>query len=274
MKIKNILISILLFMLIHANVSASLWSIKLFNIVEFNFYNNYEEELSSICTDDCYIEDIEEELIEEEIILPKVTYISDPIDKITFVNDKVYMYLSDFDFNISKNTLYINWYMVNKSLTKERHYSDDNYNVYSLDEDDISSYIFNWYNKIYFKNVKTYNDTIVYYYYYWDLFEYDGVSNLIKCNWNLDKIILKDWSWDEIYNKDNLWKYHNITYKRDYEELKKWYYNAEIYCSNPVKDLYFIWNFTFNYNSRYDQATHYTSYGEYYDETQYNILKK
>jgi hypothetical protein len=82
----------------------------LFNIIEFNFYNtgNNEEliECDELCSNSDKTEEIKVE--EKEIVFPEDVIISDPIYKTEFVNDKLYIYISDLNFKISSNILYIN----------------------------------------------------------------------------------------------------------------------------------------------------------------------
>lgn len=276
MKIYKIVLTLVILLTFTSTTNASLSSINIFNLIEIKFNNHNDTFSDEEKSDNLPIENVESnEEAEKEIIETIVEEkIEDPIYKISFINNKMYIYLSDLDFKISQNTLFVNWYKVDFDLYREKYYSNDNYNVYSIDENRISNYFFEWDNIIYFKNNKTYKNSLNYYYFHWDLFTFDWVYSRIVCNWDIDRIIFSNWYWEILYDKKDLWKYHNITMLNSYQDLDKWYYNAEIYCSNSVKDLYYIWNFSFNYNTMYDQATKYTSNWYFYDANQYESLVK
>lgn len=270
MKLKYIFIFISLFTLCLWSVTASFTNVKFFNLVEFNFYTDDKTDSHSSIIDEKEpsIEEKEEIIVYEDIII-------DPISKVDLVNNKLYIYISDFDFIVWNNTLYINWFKVADKLKKERYYSNENYLVYSIDKKYISTSIFEWDNDVYFKNNKTYDNTLKYSFYYWDLIEYEWITKRLKCNWNIDKVVLFDEYGKIIYDKNyNIWSYYNITLKTKNQELSKWYYMAKIYCSNKIKDLYFVSNFNFNYNTRYNLATNISMYWDYFTKDQYFKIKK
>lgn len=270
---KQALISIILIfsLLIPSMVNAaSISRITLFDIFDIyiNTENNDENQINKNIKSIIEYEEQDYEFEYEE----KVDLV---IFDIQEVNDEFIIQLDKKGYeNLSGYQLYINGFLINTRLEKEKYYSDAAVQWFSIEKDQIQNAIFDGYNTFYFKNERTGINGQKYKYFFGPLVTYDNYYRQAKCNGSLDRVILRNASGEIVKDLENLHsKRINLTTNARKRALKSWYYDAKVFCSSQDKDLYYIFDIGFNYK-QYSNRNYGVSYdGEYYEQGQYNKIK-
>lgn len=271
---KNIILITIFFISFFPCYSyAEISSINFFNFFEIKFNNNKKIDNTYINQEKKWEQDKmldEEQEYEFEYQLKNKMDILD----VSFINNELLISLKNNDFELLNYYFYINGVRIKTKLIKEKYYSDIQQITYSIEKKNIQHAIFNWDNEVYFKHIKNGLNSKKYTYFHWDLADYDWYTQQVSCNGLVDKVIMRDAYGKEIYVKTGeLGNKINIVTLTNKRTLDDGYYEAKIYCSNSIKNLYFIYNISFKFQEYNSTARWETYYGDYVSQELYEKQK-
>lgn len=266
---KKILIIVLLFLFSFPNIAhAKIDSIRLFDFIEIKFLNPENKNENTVKPTEP--SDPEFEYVFEEELVNDIT-----INEAKFINDYLYIFVDIKSQNIYDSDLYINWFLMKEKLKKDRYFTNNNQIAYRASKDRFESVFSDGFNNIYLKHKKSGINSETYKYYFGDIVTYDGYTQLLTCDGKIDRVIARDETGWIIYDKKN---YNNRkinpTYLRKSRRFDNGFYDYEVYCSNALNDLYFVYHFWFKYRSSSNRIYQASGYGTYYQEGKYNKISK
>lgn len=273
MRLLNSFIVIFGLLLLPIQVQAYIQSVSFFDIIEIRFssVSNTWEDIEKINPRE-NTENTENTDIILESLVPEPTI---EILKVFEQNQKIYLYISWEDTSLWSFQLYINGFLINAKLDRETRLWDAGKTVYSIETVRIQNAIRKGDNEVYFKHNILGKNSQKSHLYYWELVQYHRLFEQIRCDGNIDVITLSDAYNNTIYSKYN-YKYDrlNLVDLGNSRGLRDGWYEYQIHCSDEIRDLYYIYNISFEYQAYIDRINREVWHGRYVTKQQYiNSLK-
>ena len=275
---RNIVLSMIcLLTLFPFQTQAFLSSISFFDIIELKFSQSWENSSASQPTspptplvqgegsisDDIYI----------ETLTPEATL---EIIDVQLPNDELLITLSgaESDINLGAFQLYMNGMLIDERLNKERYLSDMGKTTYKIKKNRIQNALFEWDNKIYFKHKKSGKNSDIFLYYYGDIVDYYRVREEVTCHGKIDNIVWRDAYGRVVYQnddfQDNSFKLVRLnTNKR----IRDGYHSYQVFCSDPIRDLYFVFDIGFEYQWYIERVSRESYFGRYVSQKRYETMQ-
>lgn len=164
--------------------------------------------------------------------------------------------------------LYMNGFLIDERLKKERYLSDEWKTTYKVNKNRVQNALYEGDKKIYFKHKVSGKNSNEWSYYY-------RVREEVTCKGSIDKIVWTD-SYGRVVYESNDFKKRSfkLTQIQTNKRLRDGYHSYKVFCADPIRELYFVFDTGCEYQGYLDRVSRESYYGRYLSRGMYGKVQK